>query len=82
MSLVTVREHARLTTGPVEAGRLDVASIPVSAFDWLCREAQRMRGGGVPLVQVEDRRWLRLALMRSTAWPRSCRVRNCARIRR
>lgn len=60
MSLVTVREHARLTTGPVEAGRLDVASIPVSAFDWLCREAQRMRGGGVPLVQVEDRRWLRL----------------------
>lgn len=60
MSLVTVREHARLTTGPVAAGSLDEASIPVSAFDWLCREAQRHRSGGAALVQVEDRRWLRL----------------------
>lgn len=60
MTLVTVREHARLTTGPVEAGSLDAASIPVSAFDWLCREAQRHRAGGAALVQVEDRRWLRL----------------------
>lgn len=60
MSLITVREHARLTTGPVVAGRLDEASIPPSAFDWLCREAQRHRAGGAALVQVEDRRWLRL----------------------
>ncbi|GAB3369648.1 McrC family protein [Lysobacter rhizosphaerae] len=60
MTLVTVREHARLTTGPVPAGSLDEASIPVSAFDWLCREAQRHRAGGAALVQVEDRRWLRL----------------------
>lgn len=60
MSLVTVRERARLTTGPVLAGSLDEASIPLSAFDWLCREAQRHRSGGAPLVQVEDRRWLRL----------------------
>lgn len=60
MSLVTVREHARLTTGAVLAGSLDEASIPVSAFDWLCREAQRHRSGGAPLIQVEDRRWLRL----------------------
>lgn len=60
MSLITVREHARLTTGPVPAGQLDVASIPVSAFDWLCREAQRHRAGGASLVQVDDRRWLRL----------------------
>lgn len=60
MSLVTVREHARLTTGAVPAGSLDVACIPPSAFDWLCREAQRFRNGGASLVQVEDRRWLRL----------------------
>lgn len=60
MNLVTVREHARLTTGPVPAGSLDVASIPPSAFDWLCREAQRHRSGGAALAQIEDRRWLRL----------------------
>lgn len=60
MNLVTVREHARLTTGPVLAGRLDEASIPPSAFDWLCREAQRHRSSGAALLQVEDRRWLRV----------------------
>lgn len=60
MTLVTVREHARLTTGPGAAGNLDEASIPASAFDWLCREAQRYRAGGAALVQVEDRCWLRL----------------------
>lgn len=60
MTLVTVREHARLTTGPVLVGSLDEASIPTSAFDWLCQEAQRHRKGGAALVQVEDRRWLRL----------------------
>ena len=60
MTLVTVREHARLTTGPVAAGSMDEASIPSSAFDWLCHEAQRFRAGGAALVQVEDRRWLRL----------------------
>lgn len=60
MTLVTVREHARLTIGPVPAGSLDEASIPASAFDWLCQEAQRHRSGGAALVQVEDRRWLRL----------------------
>ncbi|MEO7381084.1 MAG: hypothetical protein ABIV25_05015, partial [Paracoccaceae bacterium] len=60
MTLVTVREHARLTTGPVPVGSLDEACISVSAFDWVCREAQRHRKGGAALVQVEDRRWLRL----------------------
>lgn len=60
MNLVTVREHARLTTGPVAAGSLDEASIPASAFDWLCGEAQRFRSGGAALVQLEGRRWLRL----------------------
>ena len=60
MTLVTVREHARLTTGLVTAGSLDEASISVTAFDWLCHEAQRHRSRGVALVQVEDRYWLRL----------------------
>lgn len=60
MALVTVREHARLTTGPVTPDTLDQACIPATAFDWLCREAQRFKAGGAPLVQVEDRRWLRL----------------------
>lgn len=60
MNVVSVREHARLTTGTVPAGSLDEASIPPSAFDWLCREAQRHRAGGAPLLQMEDRRWLRL----------------------
>lgn len=61
MQLVTVREHARLTAGPVaDPGGLDRASIPVSAFDWLCRQAQQYRSGGVPLLHLEDRRWLKL----------------------
>lgn len=60
MSLVTVREHARLTSGPALAGSLDEANIPASAFDWLCREGERFRAGGAALVQLEGRRWLRL----------------------
>lgn len=60
MRLVTVREHARLTTGPAPADSLDVASVPASVFDWLCREGQRLAPGGARLVQVEGRQWLRL----------------------
>ena len=60
MNTVSVREHARLTTGPVPGGSLDVASVPVSAFDWLCQEAQRYRTTGAPLVRIEGRHWLRL----------------------
>ena len=60
MNLVTVREHARLAVGPAAAGSLDEASIPESAFDWLCAEAQRHRTGGAPLVEVGGRRWLRV----------------------
>lgn len=60
MNTIAVREHARLTVGPVANAGLDVASVPASAFDWLCRESQRHRTGGAPLVQLEDRRWLRL----------------------
>jgi len=58
---VVVREHARLTTGRIDGpGSLDAASIPESAFEWLCRESARLRAAGAPLVQLDDRRWLRL----------------------
>lgn len=60
MNLVTVREQARLTTGPLPETSLDQATIPIAAFDWLCHEAQRYRTGDAALVQVDDRRWLRL----------------------
>lgn len=61
MSLVTVREHARIAVGDVAAAdNLDRATVPASAFDWLCAESARLRSKGAALVQVEDQRWLRL----------------------
>ncbi|HWU67594.1 MAG TPA: McrC family protein [Stenotrophobium sp.] len=60
METVTVREHARLTTGPVAHADLDQASIPTSAFDWLCHQVQQCRAGGARLLHLEDRRWLKL----------------------
>jgi 5-methylcytosine-specific restriction enzyme subunit McrC len=57
---VVVREYARLTTSPVEGTSLDAACVPESAFDWLCQESARLQRSGAPLVQVENRRWLRL----------------------
>jgi 5-methylcytosine-specific restriction enzyme subunit McrC len=59
MNLVTVREFARLTTDVVTP-TLDRASVSASAFDWLCKESARLRISGASLVQVDDRRWLRL----------------------
>lgn len=58
-ALVTVREYARLTTGVV-ASSLDQATVSATAFDWLCKESARLRKSGASLVQVDDRRWLRL----------------------
>lgn len=60
MNLVTVREYARLTIGPLSETSLDQATISRAAFDWLCHEAQCYRAGDAALVQVDDRRWLRL----------------------
>ena len=60
MQSVVVREFARLTTSVVDCPSLDEASIPASAFDWLCRESARLRGSGAALVQLDSRRWLRL----------------------
>jgi 5-methylcytosine-specific restriction enzyme subunit McrC len=56
---ITVREYARLTTDHVEA-TLDRASITFSAFDWLCNLSAGFNMGGASLLQVENRRWLRL----------------------
>ena len=60
MRFVVVREHARLTTAPLTQSTLDQAQIPESAFEWLCKESARLRQSGASLVQLEDRRWLRL----------------------
>lgn len=57
--IVIVREYARLTTDQVDA-TLDQASIKPSAFDWLCNLAAGFNKGGASLLQVENRRWLKL----------------------
>lgn len=58
--LVTVREYARLTTDKVESPSLDRAHISASAFDWLCTLSASFTRKGAALVEVEDRRWLKL----------------------
>jgi 5-methylcytosine-specific restriction enzyme subunit McrC len=57
---LTVREYARLTTSLVSAPSLDVAQVSISAFDWLCKMNSRFTKAGAALIQVEDRRWLKL----------------------
>jgi 5-methylcytosine-specific restriction enzyme subunit McrC len=59
MITVVVREYARLTTEPVEA-TLDQATITTEAFDWLCKLASGFSKGGATLLQIENRRWLKL----------------------
>ena len=60
MRSVVVREYARLTTAHVAQPSLDQAQIPESAFEWLCKESARLRESGASLIQLDDRRWLRL----------------------
>lgn len=57
--VISVREYARLTTGPCEP-TLDRAHISPSAFEHLCRLNAEFGRGGASLVQVEGRQWLRL----------------------
>jgi 5-methylcytosine-specific restriction enzyme subunit McrC len=57
---IVVREYAQLHTSPMDSNSLDKACIPESAFDWLCRESARLHKSGAALVQVENRRSLRL----------------------
>jgi len=56
---IVVREFATLTTADV-ANSLDHASVSASAFDWLCAESARLRASGAELIQLIDRRSLRL----------------------
>lgn len=58
--VVTVREFARLTTAPVGSPSLDYAQVTATAFDWLCDINASFTRGGASLVQLEDRRCLRL----------------------
>jgi len=59
--LITVREHARLTTADVPASDR-LAQVSQTAFDWLLAESARLRGAdtGARLVELESRRELRL----------------------
>ncbi len=59
MKTVVVREYARLTTDTV-AATLDQATITPAAFDWLCNLAAGFTKGGASLLQIENRRWLKL----------------------
>jgi 5-methylcytosine-specific restriction enzyme subunit McrC len=59
MRTVVVREYARLTTDQVEAS-LDQATITSSAFEWLTNLAANFNKAGASLLQLENRRWLRL----------------------
>ncbi len=60
MHTVVVREYARLTTATVSEPSLDMAQVSATAFDWLCAESARLQRAGAQLVQVDDRRSLRL----------------------
>ncbi|MEE5113753.1 McrC family protein [Pseudomonas alliivorans] len=60
MKSITVREYARLTTSPIHSPTLDIAQVSPSAFDWLCELNARFSKAGAALVQIEDRRWLKL----------------------
>lgn len=59
--LITVREHARLTTAEVPPSE-KLAQVSQTAFDWLLAESARLRGAdsGARLVELESRRELRL----------------------
>jgi len=57
---ITVREYARLTTSHVKHPTPDIAQISIPAFDWLCELSSTFTKGGAALVQIQDRRWLKL----------------------
>ncbi len=57
--VISVREHAWLTTEPVAAS-LDWAQVSESAFDHLCQLSASFSRSGARLLQVEGRRRLKL----------------------
>jgi 5-methylcytosine-specific restriction enzyme subunit McrC len=59
-TLVTVREYARLTSSTLAEPSLDRQQVSQSAFDWLCRLSSKLSKSGASLVELEDRKWLRL----------------------
>jgi len=59
VSTIVVREYARLTTDYVEQN-LDQASISHTMFDWLCKLASSFKSNGATILQLENRRWLKL----------------------
>lgn len=59
MTLVTVREYARLTTAE-NYRSLDEHTVTESAFNYLCQLSAGFRLGGANLLQMEDRISLRL----------------------
>ena len=59
-SSITVREYAWLTTTHVATPTLDQAQISLSAFDWLCKLNSTINKAGAAIVQIGDRRWLKL----------------------
>lgn len=59
MKTVVVREYARLTTEQVE-NTLDQATVTSSAFEWLCSLSAGFNKSGACLLQIENKRWLKL----------------------
>lgn len=60
MTHIVVREYAKLTTREVAPNSLDLAHIPASAFDWLCRLRGRWGKDDAALLHLDDTRTLRL----------------------
>ncbi|MDF3013137.1 MAG: restriction endonuclease [Cellvibrio sp.] len=58
-SVIVVREYARITTERVEPS-LYQAQVSATAFDWLCNLQAGFSKAGASLLQVENRRWLKL----------------------
>ena len=58
-AVIVVREYARITTEKV-APSLYQAQVSASAFDWLCNLQASFSKAGASLLQVENRRWLKL----------------------
>lgn len=58
-SVIVVREYARITTERVEPS-LYQAQVSATAFDWLCNLQASFSKAGASLLQVENRRWLKL----------------------
>jgi len=59
MKTLVVREYARLTIDTIKP-TMDLAQIPSSAFEWLCNLSSGFKKGGAPLLQIENRRYLKL----------------------